>query len=279
MRWYADNSELNGIRGASIPDILLFGGVTIQQSESKLIKETIEAVKSNYGYKRAPIKWNFKDLKKLYISQGRVDLYNNLLSSSKEWRMDIMKCVAQLDFTIIISIVESHSIAVKTLRGYKPDLTRYVFSNGLMRFALHVQEESPDRAQVILDWPDRGDSKPFDSEYVTAYNEGKTRERNVSYHSGPLEKLNFYDCPAYVNMHHSTLLQFSDLVLGATREVIECALGKKESGFGVDCCKVMAKKYRGYPDKIDGRGISVASRRSEFRSTIKQYFAKEICGE
>lgn len=276
MRWYADNSELNGVRGSSIPDILLFGGIAIDLGQVRLLREAIESVKAKYGHFRAPVKWNFKDLKALYKKQKLEMLYEDLLQSSKSWRLEIAQLANKFDFRVIVAVVEGHSIAKKTLTGVKPNLCRYAFNNGLMRFALHVQQEKPDSAQVILDWPDRGDSKPFDLEYRTAYNEGKTGERDVSYHSGPLAVLGFEDCASYVNMHHSTLLQFADLVLGANRELIECAIGKKGGGVGVDFCKTIRSKYRGYPTHIVGRGISVASGRSDFRRVIREYVNREL---
>lgn len=276
MRWYADNSELNGIRGASIPDTLLFGGVAVRSDQIRPLREAIEAVKGKYGHPRAPVKWNFKDLKMLYKKQCIEELYEDLLKTSKEWRLEIANVAACFDFRVIVAVVEGHSIAKKTLRGVKPNLCRYAFNNGLMRFALLVQEERPESAQIMLDWPDRGDSKPFDLEYRTAYNEGKTGERDLSYLSGPLAPLGFEDCASYVNMHHSTLLQFADLVLGANRELIECAIGKKSSGLGLDFCKIIKTKYRGYPANVVGRGVSVASGRSEFRREIRDYMAREL---
>jgi hypothetical protein len=276
MRWYADNSELNGIRGSTIPDILLFGGIAIKRKEEAGLRKAIERVKARYGHSRAPIKWNFKDLRPLYKKQGIEPLYESLLNTSKAWRKEIAIESMAFDYCIIVSVIEGHSIAKKTLVGVKPNLSRYAFSNGLMRFALHAQDEKPVQAQVILDWPDKGDSKPFDMEYRSAYNDGKTGERHVAYHSGPLNTLAFDDCVAYVNMHHSTLLQFADLVLGANREFVECAIGKKATGFGVDFCKEIRKKYRGYPTNIIGRGISIASGRHDFRKEIKDFVDREL---
>lgn len=276
MRWYADNSELNGVRGASIPDILMFGGIAIEVEQVRPLREAIESVKEKYGHRRAPVKWNFKDLKALYKKQKLEDLYNELLTSSKKWRIEIAEIANDFNFSVIIAAVEGHSIAKKTLTGVKPNLCRYAFNNGLMRFALHVKENNPDSAQIILDWPDRGDSKPFDLEYRTAYNEGRTGERDVPYHSGPLAQLGFEDCASYVNMHHSTLLQFADIVLGANRELIECAMGKKDSGLGVDFCRIIKSKYRGYPAYVIGREISLASGRADFRHAVREYVKREI---
>lgn len=276
MRWYADNSELNGIKGASMPNILLFGGVAVPPESDIPLRETIEKIKAKYGYLRAPIKWNFKDLKSLYKKQKMEALYNDLLKDSKSWRKEIFEETKDIDFTVIVACIESHSFTSKVIKGVKPDLTRFVFSNGLMRLALHVSETKPERTQVILDWPDKGNSKPFDSEYSCAYNNGKTKNDLVTYHSGPLSKLGFADSALYANMHHSTLLQFADLIVGATREVIECAIGKKDDGFGVDMAKIIAHRYRGYYGNVFGRGITVASGDAGFRSNIRAYINAEL---
>ncbi|MEM9360843.1 MAG: DUF3800 domain-containing protein [Pseudomonadota bacterium] len=276
MQWYADNSELTGLRGASIPDMLLFGGIAVPADQEAELRNAIESVKERYSHKRAPIKWNLKDLKALYIKQGMESLYEELLSSSKEWRMDIARVARSFDFNVIVSVIESHSVEKSIIKQRKPDLARYAFTNGLMRYALHVQETAPDRANIVLDWPDRGDSNPFDSEYASAYNDGRTREGHVGYNSGPLDKLKFLDCVSYVNMRHSTLLQFADLVVGATRELIECSIDKKSSGLGVDFAKEISRNYRGYPDQIIGRGISLASSSSGFKSSVYEFVNREL---
>jgi len=240
------------------------------------LRARIEEVKSRHGHPRAPIKWNFKDLRPLYRKQNQEALHVAMLSASKAWRSELADAVSDLDFTIIISCIESHSIDRKVLKATKEDLTRFVFSNGLMRVALHTEETTPERTQVVLDWPDRGDTTPFDSEYASAYNSGTTKGGHVKYHSGPLSELGFMDSAVFTNMHHSTLLQFADVVLGATRELIECATGKKSSGFGVDFCKQLAHRFRGHPNSIFGRGISVASGNSAFRKGIKDYIHAEL---
>jgi len=276
MRWYADNSELNGIRGAIIPDVIMFGGVAVKPEHEFSLRRAIERAKGKWGAERAPVKWNFKDLEKLYADRGLTKLHKDMLATSKDWRLEIAKAASAFEFRIIVAVVEAHSVAKRTLKGVKPNLSGYAFSNGLMRFALYAKEEGPPSVQVILDWPDKKDPKPFDSEYRAAFAEGKTAERKVSYHSGPLSSLNFYDCPAYVSMQHCTLLQFADLVLGANRELVECALGKKSTGFGVDFCKELRENYHGYPTNIVGHGMSVSSRRSAFRACVKDYVDREV---
>ena len=77
-------------------------------------------------------------------------------------------------------------------------------------------------------------------------------------------------------MNHSTILQFADLLVGATREFVECALGKKCYGFGIDMLKLVFHKFRGTPCDVIGRGLSIASKNPQFRSSIdnaiKKYF-------
>lgn len=269
VRWYADNSELNGIKEAEIPDILIFGGICVSPEIEIDLRKSIELAKAEFGPYRAPVKWNFKDLKRQYQKEGREEVYNELLKSSKDWRRRIFEEASKHDFKIIIACVESHSASKKVIRSLKEDLTRFVFNNGLMRYGLHVQEEQPYRAEVVLDWPDRGDSKPFDSEYAWAYLKGTTPE-NVPYHCGKLESLCFHDSVVYTNMSHSVLLQFADLIVGATRECIEVCLEKKKSGYGIEMLQIVKDKFRGYPNNIVGRGVSVAaSQQSKLKEKIQ----------
>lgn len=276
MRWFADNSELNGIKADNIPNILLFGGIAISPENERKLQETIEEVKKSFGHYRAPVKWNFKDLQKLYTDQKKGELYKTLLSQSKEWRKQIFKQASNIEFTIILACIEAHSANKKIIKNLKPELTRYVFSNGLMRYALHVSEKRPIRAEIILDWPDKKDPGPFDIEYASAYTKGKTYDHREKYFSGSLDKLNFLDTPVFANMNHSTLLQFADLIVGATREFVECCIGKKTTGFGVDMLKLVKHRFRGAPDQIYGKGISIASNSSTFRDGIKNGLKKLI---
>lgn len=271
MRWYADNSELNGIRNAEIPDILLFGGIAVSPESEPKLRSAIEAVKEKYGHPRAPVKWNFKDLKPIYEKQGLGALHKQLMATSKEWRREIFQAASEIDFDIIIACVESYSVKREDIKDMRLALSQYVFSNGLMRLGLHAKECNPARVQVILDWPDKGDSSPYDIEYASAYSKGMTCDGSVSFHAGPLSKLGFLDSPTFANMHHSTLLQFADMTVGATREFIECAYGKKKESFGVDLLKIVGNRFRGAPDKIFGRGISIPSGNIKLRTAVKTY--------
>jgi hypothetical protein len=267
---------VNGIREADIPDILLFGGVAVPPEDEPKLRAAIEAVKAKFGDSRLPVKWNFKDLKQYYEKQNQLELYQQYLKTSKEWRWEIFEAAKEFKFTIIVACVESYSVKREEIKDRKLALSQYVFSNGLMRLGLHALECKPARVQVILDWPDKGESKPYDLEYVSAYSKGTTFDGSVEFHCGPLEKLGFLDSATFANMHHNTLLQFADLTVGATREFIECAYGKKDSAFGVDIIKSVSKHLRGAPDKVFGRGISVASGNAKLKTSLKEFLSKTV---
>lgn len=271
MRWYADDSDLRTIKDVHVPNIVLFGGVAVSRENEKPLRDAIESAKQMFGNKRFPLKWNFKDLRGKYEEQGQIDLYKQVMSNMFDIRKAVFEAVSKIDFTIIISIVQGYSSDKKILIDLKNDLSRYVFTNSLMRYALHVSEVKSDRAEVILDWPDGGNSKPYDSEYSCAYNYGRTID-GIEYHSGQLEKLNFNDSAVYTRMPHSTLLQFSDLILGATREMIHHAIDEKKSGHGVKLLGYVANKFRGYPNHVVGRGISINSRAADMNKKISDKF-------
>lgn len=269
MKWFADNSELNGIKEADIPDILMFGGIAVPTDIEHELQSRIENIKGCYAHPRAPIKWNMRDLKSLYERQGQAEIQVHLQDASREWRQEIFAALAEYEVTLIVACIECYSADREKIKATKEQLIRYSFNNGLMRLGLHVQNSHPDHAQVILDWPDRNDSKPFDMEYSSAFSKGVTAESSIPYKCGALSSLRFLDSPTYANMYHSTLLQVADLVVGATREVIECCLGKKESGQGVDCTRIVRDKFRGAPDQIFGYGISVSSGNRNFSNSVR----------
>jgi hypothetical protein len=270
IRWHADNSELRGLKEAQIPDTLLFGGVAVPHELEQPLRKVVEDIKARYAKARAPIKWNFRDLEKLYRQPGWGRFYEPLLESSSSWRSEIFDAVRPYKFAIIVSVLEAHSAARNVIKRKKDALTQYVFANSLMRFGLHVQESRATGAEVIMDWPDKGRSGPFDTEYAAAFNTGKTQDGQVTYDCGPLKDLGFADHAMYAHMHHSTLLQLSDLIVGASREFVECALGKRTAGQGVQCLRAVREKLRGYPDQIFGRGINVATKDDRFKASIKQ---------
>lgn len=168
-----------------------------------------------------------------------------------------------------MSCLQTYSIRRDVIKDLKQELSGYVFSNGLMRFAMCVKESRAAHAQVILDWPDKGDSKPFNREYASAFNTGKSG-KDVAYYSGPLKDIGFSDSIFYAKMNHTTLLQVADIILGATREFVECALEKKPIGIGAESIIKLRDCFLGGPNNVFGRGINVYGD-DQFKEKLKSY--------
>lgn len=271
MRWFADDSDLKMIEDHNFPNVILFGGFAISYEEERALKADIEAAKGRFVHPRSPIKWNFKDLRGKYRQQNHEEAYRALLENMFEVRKAIFEAASKHNFCIIFSLVRGYSSDKQVLREAKSDLARYVFTNSLMRFALHAQECKANKPEIILDWPDGNDPKPYDIEYASAYNFGKTKD-GVSYHSGPLSELGFSDSPAYCRMPHNTMLQFADMVLGATREFVCHSIDESKTGQGIELLGTIANKFRGYPNNVVGRGISVNGRADDIKRSITTKF-------
>jgi len=275
IRWYADNSYIHGIWGAEIEDILMFGGIALNRDSEQALSAIIENLKKPYKKEADfPIKWNMRDLEKYYKKQALADLYQVLLKESKEWRSQIFKEAAGIEFTIILALIKAHSRKRRVIKKNKERLTRYVFSDALMRVGYHVREKNVSAAEIILDWPEKEQPRQiFDEEYQSALIYGVTCEKH-EYHCGALKELGFSDSIYFTSMKACSVLQFSDLVVGATRELIDLALEKEKDTFGFDCLREICLKFRGAPENVVGRGLIIAPTKGELIDKVKQYMPK-----
>lgn len=271
MLWYGDNSELKGIWDAPIPDILLFGGIAIGKEQVEALKKIILDFKRRYRPEADfPIKWNFRDLEKWYRNNNLTELYSKLLSDSKSWRTDLIKAASAIDYKVIASCVNFHSNKVEKIKANKLNVVKYTFCNSLMRVAMYAKEINSQHFEVVLDWPESSSYSPYCEEYRDAYLNGRCHASpEITYFSGPLKLLNFDETLYFTRMEECSLLQFSDLILGTTREFIDYSLGKKTiDSLGVELTKHLTPKYRGFPQRIIGRGISVAPTGSELSEQL-----------
>jgi hypothetical protein len=244
MIWYGDNGELKGIWDAPIPDILLFGGIALEREQADAIKSRLFDLKSGFRKEADfPIKWNFKDLKPWYHNRGLDALYERLLAESKEWRTWLIKSVLSIDFNIIASCVLFYSKKIEKIKENKGNVIKYTFCNALMRVGLHAQEVNASQVEVVLDWPEGSNHTPYTEEYRSAYQYGSCHAApEIKYYSGPLKNLGFDEALYFTRMEDSTL-----------------SLGKKTlDHLGVELTQLLISKYRGFPGRIIGRGLSVA---------------------
>lgn len=276
LRWFADNSEMVGWRGAPIQDVFIFGGVIVGRSDEANLRRRIEDVKERYGHRRAPVKWNFKDLKDFYARRKVAELHKRLMDSAQEWRRDIIQVAIESNVKIVLACVEAYSLERKIIKLRRQSIAQYAFANSLQRVGLHVAQTKASGCEVVLDWPEKNDPQPFCAEYASAFRDGKTIEGHP-YHSGPLSTLGFGDTPMFQNMEHSSLLQLSDLVVGAAREYIEYSLEKRTGGLGVDLTRQMRTLFYGAPQKICGWGLVVAGT-GDFRHKVRTRVDAELLG-
>ena len=264
IRWYADNSELQGVWEAEIPDILLFGGIAVTEHTKNELYSIIRNVKSIYKSEADfPIKWNFRNLQKYYQDHGLMNLYHKLLKDSDRWRSVIFQETSRVDFTIISSLIKCLGKDRAVLKNTRETVTQFAFSNALMRVGLFVRELNPNEAELVLDWPSEGQRDIFNEEYKSAYQYGITSNKMVDYYCGPMKNLGFSDSAFFASMIECSLLQFSDLIVGATQEMVEVAIGKKKDSLGLSLLKKVRHRLLGAPNEVIGRGIVISPIKGE----------------
>lgn len=266
LKWYADNTELSTEKGK--PNVLVFGGVLVDENAEKEIQKLLRDVKSKYTYPTLPVKWNFKDLKPTYQEFDRMDDYNSLLKTSYEWREEIFRKSLDINYKVILACTERYT-SDKPLSKIKEQLTEICFAQSLMRVGMCTKfQKFEGNVEVILDWPDGSNPKPFNREYFRAYNLGKSSS-NVPYISGPLNSLGFNDSLYFAKSTHSAVLQFADLVIGAAKEFILKTIHNFDNSLGYNLTNIILSKYQGFPNKVIEYGMNFAPKKSECYGKIK----------
>ena len=261
LRWYADNTEMSTVKGK--PNVLIFGGVIVDNKSEKQIEQLLRQVKQKYTYPTLPIKWNFKDLKVVYEEFGRQKDYEQLKKQSCEWRKEIFEKSLEINYKVVLACTERYPSKIP-LKQIKVQLTEIAFAQALMRVGLFVKDlPFRDNFEIILDWPDSSNPKPFNREYFKAYNLGESSSK-VKYHSGPLINLGFKDSLYFAKSSHSSVLQFADLVIGAAKDFILRTIQGLNNSIGYDLTNIILSKYRGYPGKIIEYGMNYAPKNDNY---------------
>jgi hypothetical protein len=167
----------------------------------------------------------------------------------------------------------------QVLGNTREDLVAYSFGNLLTRVGLYCSEREEDlRVDVLLDWPERNNRKPFVNEYHTGWRHGRSGEADkaIPYHCGALAQLGFAPTPAFAGSEFEPRLQLADLVVGAAREFVNFALGKStKEAFGVQTFKALIPHFFHRDDRLLlGHGLTVSPAYSEFSRAILAALAK-----
>jgi len=267
--WFADHTDFRSLKETRVPDVFIFGGIIISKNSLVELIEIFRDVKSKYTHHNMPVKYNLKDLRDKYIEFELEEDFRLLLEDSYKWRKEIFNRSKSIDYTIIISCIESFKKG-KDVSKNKDDLLRYGFSMALMRVGLEIGALKSDCC-VILDWPEGNNPKPFDREYYYAFNTGKSLD-GIKYLSGPLMNLGFADSVRYANMNHSIGLQFSDLIIGAFRDGFKSFCDGHDENLGIDITKLILPKFRSdYRSSIIQRGVVISNSNKELKKSVSKF--------
>ncbi len=268
-KWYADDTEFRSEKRLIKPNIFVFGGIVISPEEDRKLREIIKEVKSKYTYPDLPVKWNFKDLKSVYKEFNRLDQYKGLLENSYEWRREIFEKSLEVDYKVVISMLENFQYIKNNLKKIKGELNCILFSNSLMRLGLLCKRIKAREFQVILDWPENGNPTPFNRTYYYGFNRGKSKD-GIEFHCGQLSKLGFQESVMFTKMTHSNSLQFADLVIGAFKDFCYAHMAGLPSSLGKDLTEVIIDKYDKYNGKIQNIGVNVPSNNPNLKTKMSQ---------
>jgi hypothetical protein len=256
-KFYLDHTEFKVDPNSAIKDTIVMGGLLISQEEEKKLTSIIREIKSRYFNPDLPLKFNMKDLKKKYEEHNLLAEFDIFMKDSAKWRKELFERSLDIEYKIIISIIQHYQPGKKDSAVDKYDLIGYAFNNILMRLALEIKDKKAEFAQVIVDWPEGNNPKPFNNEYYYAFWRGKT-PAGQDYFSGTLKSVGFHDTVLFASMNHSNMLQFADLLIGAMRDFLSCSLEDREYAIGKELTQIVLKKFRGFPNRMT-HGVSISS--------------------
>lgn len=271
-KFYVDHTEFKVDAEAAEKDTIVMGGLLIGHEEEKKLTSIIREIKSRYFNPDLPLKFNMRDLKKKYEEHNLLAEFETFMKDSAKWRKELFERSLEIDYTIIVSVIKQYQFDKKDKVTNKYDIIGYAFNNVLMRAALEVQARKQEFAQVIIDWPDGNNPKPFNNEYYYAFWRGKTPAGH-DYYSGTLKSVGFHDTVLFASMNHSNMLQFADLLIGSMRDFLSCGLEDREYAIGKELTEIVLRKVRGFPSKMT-YGLSISSGNHDLKKRVIEIFRK-----
>lgn len=273
---YADDTYAKSSKEDEPRRIHLFGGVIVNRAAEEPIIKELREVKHRYTHPNMPVKWNFKDtsIKKKYEEFDRKDEYAQMLAASREWRLEMFRRINNLDYKIIMSCIEASSDKTKVTNQVKNELNTYCFENVLMRVGLDAKEIGGNW-QCVLDWPPDNDTKPFDRGYYQLFHFGKASSPLPAI-CGPLERRGFSHSLHFTRANHSPLMQLADLVLGATRDHIECRIQGRDSSVGSEAVEIFYDHYRNLNGNVPRYGVIASTSSKSLTAQINSIFSRRV---
>ena len=128
--------------------------------------------------------------------------------------------------------------------------------------------------QCVLDWPPDNDSRPFDRGYYQLFHFGKASSPNPA-NCGPLNLLGFSHSLHFTRSNHSPMMQLADLILGATRDHIECKMQGRDSSVGSEAVEIFYDHYRNLNGVIPRYGVIPSTSSESLGKSITEIFKQK----
>jgi hypothetical protein len=274
--FYADDTYAKSSTADEPRAIHLFGGIVVSRDSEEAMIKVIREVKGQYTHPNMPVKWNFKDnsIQKKYEEFERVEEYKKMLANSRRWRLEIFQRLNDFNYTIIVSCIEAFSKDAEAIHKIKNQLNTYAFENVLMRVGLDAKEIGGNW-QCVLDWPPDNNSKPFDSGYHRLFHTARASSPAPAL-CGPLEKVGFSHSLHFTRANHSPLMQLADLVLGATRDHLECKIQGRESSVGTEAVDIFYDHLRNHNGEVPRYGVIPSTGNPGLSNQVAEIFKQNV---
>ncbi|MBK6827240.1 MAG: hypothetical protein IPG86_10305 [Chitinophagaceae bacterium] len=126
-KYYLDHTEFKVVPSSKNKDTIVMGGLLIGHEEESKLTSIMREIKSRYFDPDLPLKFNMKDLKKKYEEFNLSAEYEIFLKDSAQWRTELFKRSLEIDYTIIIAIIQH----------YQPD-KKIALSKNMIYWDMHL---------------------------------------------------------------------------------------------------------------------------------------------
>lgn len=238
-----DDTDASIYSHTRTPDANLLAGIIIPESEEVSLIQIIEGVKSKYGLKGRPIKYNNRGTIRDYYLKNikRPDLYDALTFNQSALKSEIIKMASGINFHVVISWNLCSCVPENYAKEKSQNITSS-FLDILNASIKYLPRYKNEKFEIILD-RFHPKQQPIIEDTLANWKEPQLetglKEAFFSFHSG-------------VTLQNE-LLQLTDLIAGTFKDLIQDCL--KDKPFRSSNYVHLTPKLAGFPNKIAGTGL------------------------
>jgi hypothetical protein len=257
---FIDDTEFLVTGDTKQPDVFVFGGYFIEHARLDALQRQVVDIKQSFGLRAdSPVKWNVKDLKKVYDHSEDGELYQVLLHRSDQVRRALLDLIPEFDAQVLACALHRYSETPDSRDCYRWTLENLLQRVGLMAQAIETRYHQASSTMVVLDWTQKKTGKGLFDIYAAGYYEGQAVDCGQPYFSGPLAHHRFADSLLFGSMIHSGPLQLADLITGCVREFLTwCFKGHKRQRVKAFFPAIATNFYCNSDGQVDGCGLKVS---------------------